>query len=347
MGKLSNRLLKNYTLEPFYIQKKGEVALKIISFIFVYAMINFVIELFFTGFWIVTLFQVLGMSFIYTISLILIQKKRLILATNLIIGLGFGFGMYLFFEPVPLRFYNQMLMVLLTVTAGYIVPFQIHMTSFAFVLMIMMRITYALLNEERLPGTIANHMLAFIGALTLGVCIFVLKQKIDSEFRISSAIKHEMENDSLTHLPNRRKFEAVFYNGFAHEQMAYLIMDLDFFKRVNDRYGHQTGDEILKQFATILKSSIRNSDMAFRWGGEEFAVILAGVDIELASSIAERIRVNIEQFDFGLEDSITVSIGMVHIASNKTEREMRDLFILADKALYQAKEEGRNRVICQ
>jgi diguanylate cyclase (GGDEF)-like protein len=131
------------------------------------------------------------------------------------------------------------------------------------------------------------------------------------------------------------------------EGVAVLMLDIDHFKEFNDRHGHPAGDEALRAFADILRSCLRDRDIAARYGGEEFAVALPGVDDTTARNVAERIRSRTEgtliSLAPGITDRITVSIG---IASAPLQGNNRvTLLRLADEALYQAKLAGRNRVM--
>jgi len=124
------------------------------------------------------------------------------------------------------------------------------------------------------------------------------------------------------------------------------MLDLDHFKDFNDRYGHPAGDEALRAFAEILRSSIRDGDVAARYGGEEFCVMLPGVDGQGAAEIAERIRSRTESTIVSLAPGssgrLTVSIGIACAPTDTHERVA--LLRLADQALYRAKEAGRNRI---
>ena len=125
------------------------------------------------------------------------------------------------------------------------------------------------------------------------------------------------------------------------------MLDVDHFKAFNDRYGHPAGDEALRAFAGVLRSCMRDGDIAARYGGEEFAVLLPGVDSEAGAAIAERIRQRIEATIIslapGTTDRITVSIGVSGAPDQATDR--MSLMRIADEALYRAKTEGRNRVV--
>ena len=126
--------------------------------------------------------------------------------------------------------------------------------------------------------------------------------------------------------------------------LALLMLDLDHFKKINDTYGHDAGDEVLKKFADITRQALRRSDLFCRWGGEEFLILLRGTMIDEALRIAERFREKIADAVFppyGESGLVTVSIGG---AMFPPAREFERLICDADEALYRAKREGRNRV---
>lgn len=161
-------------------------------------------------------------------------------------------------------------------------------------------------------------------------------------------------HDSLTGIYNRRALEREWTNLEKH-RMAYsppyfsvLLIDLDKFKRINDRYGHDVGDIALKTMARLTSKMIRNKDIFGRYGGEEFLILLPETGMEDAKVLAERIRKEIESAQIGLPDGeepikMTVSIGC---ASNRGASDhVESIIKAADKALYQAKNEGRNRVV--
>ena len=157
--------------------------------------------------------------------------------------------------------------------------------------------------------------------------------------------------DALTDLPNRRHgldyLATEWGSGHAGQrQLACLMLDIDHFKVVNDTWGHAAGDAVLHQMAARLKSASRAEDMVFRYGGEEFALILPGADLALALGIAERIRHLIadEPFNFGEQEMrATISIGLA--TANGDHGGADSLIQAADAALYQAKQRGRNCVV--
>ena len=157
--------------------------------------------------------------------------------------------------------------------------------------------------------------------------------------------------DTLTQLPNRRNGLDFLASEWVFAQssgapLAFLMLDIDHFKRINDGYGHAAGDAVLRQLADILKRTSRSEDMVFRYGGEEFAAVLTNANLKIALQIGERIRALIEKTTFQWEDQLiplTLSIGAA--ISSGTEADSIELIRAADLALYQAKECGRNRVM--
>jgi len=157
--------------------------------------------------------------------------------------------------------------------------------------------------------------------------------------------------DTLTHLLNRRYLDTVLRQetDFSlHKNMLFglVYVDIDFFKRVNDNYGHNNGDKILVQIAEVLTNNVRTGDFIFRLGGEEFLIILGDITIETVARVAEKIRMSIENHAFMIDKNrsldVTVSLGTaVHDGHPDYAQTMK----LADEALYQAKESGRNKVV--
>jgi len=122
------------------------------------------------------------------------------------------------------------------------------------------------------------------------------------------------------------------------------LLDIDHFKKVNDRYGHDAGDLVLQQFSEVVTQTIRAGDFVFRYGGEEFLCIVTSVGLELAENVAKKIRIAIEDHSFSLKDNQTISVTTsIGLAVFDGHPDYSRLITNADQALYQAKEEGRNR----
>lgn len=153
--------------------------------------------------------------------------------------------------------------------------------------------------------------------------------------------------DTLTETYNRRKFDEIVVKEHHRAEhgdtpFSVIMFDIDRFKRVNDKFGHSAGDQVLKHLSKMIRGLIRQGDLLIRWGGEEFLILLPDTKIEEAGPFAERIRLEVEQEQFADVGSITISLG---VAQLRAEDSTDALLKRVDNALYQAKQEGRNRVV--
>ncbi len=158
--------------------------------------------------------------------------------------------------------------------------------------------------------------------------------------------------DYLTGIMNKRIFNEIFKRYFHTAQkdgfsLTLLLLDLDYFKRINDNYGHQMGDKLLILFVKTIEETLSKSDIFARIGGEEFAILLSQIDSEDAYKLAEEIRKEVENIMInhkGKNISLTTSIGLTQ--NLETDNSSEDIFSRADMALYQAKNTGRNQTCC-
>lgn len=153
-------------------------------------------------------------------------------------------------------------------------------------------------------------------------------------------------HDHLTKIFNRQMFDELFkieveqsrrYNS----DMSLILIDIDFFKTINDNFGHQSGDNVLKIISANVKTLLRDSDIFARWGGEEFVILMPHADISMAAEKAEQLRKSIENLNIDTVGSVTCSFG---VAQFKNFENANELFTHADEALYKSKHNGRNRV---
>lgn len=154
--------------------------------------------------------------------------------------------------------------------------------------------------------------------------------------------------DRLTGLFNRYKLDEALDNELQRTKrfnhpFSIIILDIDHFKSVNDIYGHQTGDSVLIEIATILQRNIRVVDILGRWGGEEFLIICPETSKNGAAKLAENIRKSVANFHFQGVGKKTASFG---VAEYRIEENLKEFITRADTALYQAKEKGRDKVEC-
>lgn len=155
--------------------------------------------------------------------------------------------------------------------------------------------------------------------------------------------------DRLTGLANRRKLESTLQSEVLRARrygkiFSIIMLDVDRFKNINDSFGHPAGDAVLTQLAGILRGNARETDIVGRWGGEEFLVICPESDLQVVTALAERYRIEMEQYDFGPVGQVTSSFGVT--ACQEGDDSQR-LIQRADEALYRAKNAGRNRVMSE
>jgi diguanylate cyclase (GGDEF)-like protein len=186
----------------------------------------------------------------------------------------------------------------------------------------------------------------------------VVMRDISERKRMEEELGELAFRDKLTGIANRRKFDEVLENEWqrclrSHGHMSLLLLDIDHFKGVNDRYGHQVGDDCLRSVAQTVQSLIsRPADLVARYGGEEIGVVLPDTDQEGALQIAETLRQSVQALRIPNQDNhegsgvVTVSIGVATAFSRVGGRIAmpEGLLMAVDHALYQAKHEGRNRV---
>lgn len=176
-------------------------------------------------------------------------------------------------------------------------------------------------------------------------------QDITSHKLLEMELKRLATHDSLTGLYNRHELMRRLDEDFSRSEryqhpLSILMIDIDYFKQINDQYGHQAGDAVLSRFGSLLSEAIRVVDYAGRYGGEEFLVVLPETHFDMALEIAERLRSKIESEDWsqnvGKSEKITISVGVVSYPEVMGSADQ--LVLVADQALYQAKNTGRNRV---
>lgn len=208
--------------------------------------------------------------------------------------------------------------------------------------------------SERLWMAIELHITFMAAVFGLGIVLLWFGWiSIGSSMKKMQASLEHLDNlaniDELTQISNRRYFQDCVSHQYAsscHKDapVALILMDIDHFKKVNDAHGHLVGDEVLKQFCTVVSSCIRHSDLFARWGGEEFIILPSSVNNVF--ELSEKIRKTVFNYNFDHVGQVTVSIGSVY-CENASEYSKKAIFEMADKAVYIAKRLGRNRVISE
>ncbi len=166
---------------------------------------------------------------------------------------------------------------------------------------------------------------------------------------VRNKLEYLASYDHLTGILNRYSFNVILKQEMKllnrrHLLSSLLIFDIDHFRRINDKFGHDTGDDVLKKMAKLISNSLRNSDAFFRIGGEEFAVVAVGTKLEQAKILAEKMRNMVNSYDFGKVGKVSISIGIAEYRENETQEAF---FKRADNALYTAKKHGKNCVVAE
>ena len=205
-------------------------------------------------------------------------------------------------------------------------------------------------DEGELSGIISQKELISLTYSRWAMLMKEYQQELSEINNILEGKNKEYEamasSDSLTGLYNRYKFSELYLSSYTamtqrHYEMSLIMLDIDFFKKVNDNYGHNAGDQVLIQVSHTLLKILRNIDIVCRWGGEEFIILLPTASLESASTLAEKLRANIEELEIDIVGHISASFG---ISCVKEGEDMESVIDRADKALYVAKNSGRNCV---
>lgn len=222
------------------------------------------------------------------------------------------------------------------------VAFGVSVTIYAVYIMIAYEVMNLYNRWVEIVSPLAFALFAFIVAVI--VKYLIKSRDFDAQYKLATT-------DGLTELYNHRYFQEQMQNQVSHANryevpLSLIIVDIDFFKKFNDTYGHQSGDAVLRQVAFILKKNVRSTDIVCRYGGEEMSIILPNTKYEEAVSIANKLCALVAEkkckLSNGRESNVTISLG---VSTFGTDGETPAMIIeAADKRLYNAKENGRNRV---
>ncbi|MCB9895883.1 MAG: GGDEF domain-containing protein [Planctomycetes bacterium] len=257
-----------------------------------------------------------------------------------------GFDHELYFDIAPWLIFCSVLFLFLLpgrlswrFAAGY------------YVLTLLMLGIFLAVHRESLPTIVVNEFsLNIVIAPPVFIVLTSAFTRLRADYARARTHAEDLQEmamlDGLTRLPNRRAFAQSFKRAKARQlrsktPLCVMLIDIDHFKRVNDTYGHQVGDEVLVGLANILLRELRGTDEVFRWGGEEFMVLLEETPQKHLAEVAERLRAAVEAANLLERSTLTISIGATHIGVNEGEDVV---YPRADEALYASKRDGRNRV---
>ncbi len=345
--KLISPLTRVYQEKDLYKEKKAAYTILFLFLIVFYSMLTFIITLTYNEDILRSVFEFSVWIILVPVILMLIRFGKLNAAINIFMALGILKGITLFDSPMGVQLFIQMSLVSLTLAAVAVKKYQLYIGSFTAYILFIIKAFYKLNSEVYTsPDLIINYRLSvFVTFLMYLVTILYLNRIVDREIEKARKMKNLMNTDALTQLPNRFAFNRFVSSMDSKSSYYIMILDLDHFKLVNDTYGHMIGDNVLVQIAEILKNNLRQSDKLFRIGGEEFCIILENVSKENGFTIAKELCRMIGSSALSIAEFVTVSVGTSYIKKEWQAKQFDSYFAHADKALYKAKEKGRNQVV--
>lgn len=293
-------------------------------------------------FWIHKIYEIsLGLvGFVIAIVRSLLIQNNTFALPSIYIAVIYGFAVFFYFSPI--------------------ISFGIYFITCTSIIILLPMFHPEIIHITYVQDIVTNNIIAWIASVinyqryvkehnsqqTICDKNKELQAKTDKIQKTNQVLRYISNVDELTNIYNRRKlneFLEIEYDRCktSNKKISLILMDIDFFKLVNDTHGHFVGDEVLEQLGELLKRNVRQSDRVGRWGGEEFLIICPETDFEEAFDLAEKIRKIIQNYDFKLEKDVTCSLG---VATSKDIDTIANLIIRADKGLYKAKALGRNRV---
>ena len=272
----------------------------------------------------------------------------------ILIGNDFGFSMY-FIAIIPLSFHllNAVKSKKYLLKAFILSSISFLLFATCYIISITHEPVYIsnLINTFKPYIYLVNMLITFATLLASTILFYI---EINSAYQSLYDKNQELDNlantDPLTGLYNRRTMTVHVQNMYedyhsTHKPFSLIVCDIDDFKKINDTYGHERGDEVLVKISSILSSLTRGLDFVCRWGGEEFIVFLRDIDKSTAHATAERIRQEIEKTEIHFGDA-TIHVTMTFGVSCVTETDdYEKLFDLADSRMYDGKKSGKNKVV--
>jgi diguanylate cyclase (GGDEF)-like protein len=213
---------------------------------------------------------------------------------------------------------------------------------FIFLATVVIGISISIFHKQSFSIQTYDSLIQFYISNAVYIFALYFLQSLKVGFLQNEAMQQLANTDYLTGLPNRRFIDRKL-NEITSQQVLFsvILFDIDYFKHINDRFGHDVGDIVLKKFAALILENIRNEDLVGRWGGEEFMIVANGFSVKEAAALAERLRALVEAAHFPHGEVVTASFGVTEF---RVKERLQELLKRADIALYVAKANGRNKV---
>ncbi len=315
----------------------------LIAFILMDAPIMIIMNLISIGTYIY-LFRIIDVNLVLYLTAVYVEILIHMTLATLCLGWQCGFQLY-FFAFIPIIYYSDYISKKRKLKKVYTVPMSILVITVFLALRIYAYGDNALYTHIKESTCVIMYMINIVMTFIFIMIFMAMFEKM--AIHNESMLQHMAEYDLLTNLSNRHRMTTIFNDLIAADtDFSVAILDIDNFKKVNDTYGHNIGDKVLKAFAEILNKSESHDIYASRWGGEEFLVVLSGENTyNRAKSLLERIRVDASNIRIPIEEdelAITVSCG---IAQWRLGEKTSKTINRADSYLYIAKSNGKNQVI--
>lgn len=346
MKSIFNKLLSQYHNGNVQYQKKAEYTVVFLGLLYIWAIFVFIYKSFLMGLSFATYGPALIFLIFFTIIILFLKSGKLKLALNIFITTGFIRLIYLLKDVDNIEFYIMILINILVTAFVYIENYQLIGTYIFYIGLMIVKIMqyYKLAGIGQMDFMMVHFgMFALFGIIVYMIMISQMIKIITSDIEKTVKLEYLANRDFLTGTYNRRMFDdSVNKLSNSDYPVSLILFDIDFFKNINDTYGHKTGDAILVEIAKITEKEIRKSDSLYRWGGEEFIIILRQTNLYEAKLVADKLRKIFENYQFeNISESITISYGVSELEHNQ---DFEQLVSKADQALYKAKSNGRNRV---
>ena len=241
----------------------------------------------------------------------------------------------------------QLASILLLIVAMFSIP---NLWKNSLIASIIIMVSYMIFGRAFIQSspylTMARQGLYLgVGLIFCAVCIYGRERSQRRHYSAEKQMELMIITDKLTGIYNRGRFEYIldrWIKNRRHNPFCLVLFDIDNFKRVNDQFGHGVGDQVLIAVSNVINSSIRDTDIFARWGGEEFVILFSNVHIDMAMILAERLRIAVENYNFDKVGRVTISLG---VAEHRAEESIIDFVERADGKMYEAKRAGRNKVM--
>jgi len=334
---------KNYLL-----QRKTEYTFVFLSLLTPYILATIALKLITVGIETKELYFNLFFITLLPMIFLLLKKGKINLTINLMILLGNIKAFELMLRLNDIQFFVHMFLVLVAAGAVHTRKYQLITVYISAILLfggkIFINLGY-LSHGYITPDVMHQIYQAVYTGIIFILSVNFITKIIYREITLSCELEKQANTDSLTGAYNRRKFSESNAGLPECSGKAFCMIDIDHFKEINDRWGHETGDRVLSELSRMIKEALRTGDIFYRWGGEEFLIIIYCTDISEARIIVERIRLSIAEKRFlNNAISVTFSAGISMIQEND---DFMDPVRRADIALYKAKNQGRNRTVAE